>query len=178
MKITLKSNMEKILKELTSIETKKFPKRKQELLRDVAQAGFKQVVDKYIVKGNYTKGQEYITPPGANIAANKVVAYNPKTKWRKTKRIPMFVRGKVVDRHGKYLQQMQALSQSNFQERVEDISVKITPDKIQILADNNSETWFIEKRPQAGKTPIRPIFRAFRSVANIWKKYIKKGKIL
>lgn len=170
--------MEKILQELTRIETQKFPKRKKELLEDVARAGFRQVSDKYIVKGNYTKGKDYVTPPGANIEANKTVAYNPKTKWKKTKRIPMFVRGKVVDRHGKYLAQIEELSKSNFQERVDEINVVVTEDKIQILADNNSETWFIEKRPQAGKTPIRPIFRAFRSVVSIWKKYIKKGKKL
>lgn len=155
-------------------------------LSDITKAAFGQVLNKYVVKGEYAEKNErgnleYLTPPGANIQMNKQVAYNPKTGWRKVKKVAMFVLGKVVSRTTKYQEQIRELSNMTFRKdstRVGEIRVDLNENGVKIYAESGSETFFLETRKQAGKTPIRPIFKAFRSAVNIWKKVrIKMGKV-
>lgn len=180
MKITYKSNITQIVKRIETLQ-KNVEQAKVQGLSDITKAAFEQVGEKYIVQGSYIDNKEnYIAPPNANIKQRKIIAFNPKTGWKKIKETAMFVLGKVVSRTRKYSQQIEDLSRKDFDigtTRVGEIRVDLKKDSVKIYAESNSETYWLEKRKQAGKTPIRPIFKAFRSAVNIWKKVrIKMGK--
>lgn len=172
---------------VTAIEQAKtnIEQAKQDGFKQIANAAFGQVGNKYIVKGNYAKPSSsgksltYTTPPGANIEVKKTVIFNKKTKFRVTKLVPMFVKGKFVSRSGNYERLMNDLACKQYANGVNilgGVKVDIQKDYIRVYADTESEVYKLEKMKQLGRTAIAPITKSFRSVVNIWKKVkIKMG---
>lgn len=185
MKISFSADIKQIT---NGIETakKNIQEAKIEGLQTIAKSAFGQVESKYIVKGNHSHKSKsgsvvYDSPPGANIEIEKVVAYNPKTKWKKIKKIPMFIKNKIVDRTGEYLRTISGLARQTFKlgsNKVGPIDVRLSKDGIQVWIDSKSEAFFLETKKQAGNgSPKAPIIKTFRSVVNLWKKVrIKLGK--
>lgn len=184
MQIKFSANVREITKSIEQA-TKNIDEAKINGIQEIAKTAFGQVESKYIVKGEYSHKSSsgkiiYDTPPGANIDIEKTVAYNPKTKWKKVKKIAMFVKGKVVDRTTNYLKTISGLAKTTFKvgsNKLGPIDIRLSKNGLEVWIDNQSETYFLEVKKQAGKAPIAPIMKTLRSVVNIWKKVrIKLGK--
>jgi hypothetical protein len=182
--VTFSSNIKSIVK---SIETAQvdLQKAKMDGMKQITQAAFKQVEDKYIIKGNFAhpsksgKTLQYDKPPGANIG-RKQTLFNKKTKFRKVITVMLWVSGKVVSRSGTYQNMVNELSKLDYREgnnQVGDVRVNISNDGIKIYADDKSEFFKLETFKQAGRTKVMPLTKACRSVVNLWKSVrVKLGK--
>lgn len=185
MKVSFSANIKSITHGIETAK-KNLHDSKIEGFRQISKAAFGQIESKYIVKGTYSHKSKsgkmiYDTPPGANIEVEKVVAYNPKTKWKKIKKVPMFVKNKVVDRTGGYLKTISTLAKTTLNigsNRIGPFNVRISPNGLEIWIDSKSEAYFMENKKQAGKgSPKAPILKTLRSVRNLWRKTrLKLGK--
>lgn len=178
------SNIKELIRDIETTQTY-IDEAKIDGLCDMAKEAFGQAENKYLIKGNWAKtGQNgkliYTTPPGADITVNKVVIYNPKTKWKMFKKVAMFVTGKIVSRSGTYQDTLDTLANTNFKEgtnNIKGVRVDISKNGVQVYADSNSEVYKVETHKQLGRNYVSPIVKSFRSIVSLWKRVrIKMNK--
>lgn len=178
MRVTFRSETRGILQAIENAK-ENVKEAKIQGFQDLTKAAFGQVDNKYIVKGNFAhksnsgKTLVYDTPSGANINVKKTVAYNPKTRFRKIKEIPLFVKGKIVSRSGEYEEIVKALANASYRlgtTIINGVKVVITENSVKIYADDQSKFFKLETFKQMRKTAISPLLKSFRSIVNQWKK--------
>lgn len=185
-KHTFNSSVKSVIK---SIENKQaeIKMAKAEALGKITNSVFKQVGDKYLVKGSYAhksksgKSLIYDTPPNADIKVKRTIFFNPKTKFRKIVEVAIFVKGKFVSRSGKFEALVNELSTKVFNKGNNILSgtgvrIEITENSVKMFVDDKSEIFKIETMKRKGSGVLGPIGKCFRSVANMWKGFRTKNQ--
>ena len=174
--MTFTSNVKQIVKNIEQAQ-KNLQESKVDGLKQLTNASFVQIGNKYIVKGNYAKPSksgktlQYLTPPGGNISRKRTL-YNKKTKFKKVIQEALWVAGKVVSRSGNYEKIIGYFAKTKLNEGnnfFNGLRIEVLKDRINVWADDKSEVFKLETFKQVGKTKIQPITKAFRSIVSLWK---------
>lgn len=178
LKISFRNNLKEIIGNIEKAQ-QNIEKVKIEGLKEIAKETFKNANEKYVVKGKFAepsksgKSLNYKAPPGADISVKKTEVYNPKTKFRKWKLVPMFIKGKIVSRSGDYEKTLEGLASMDYKQGnnfFNGVRVFISKNGIKIFADDKSKFFKFETRKQLGKTAIQPITKSLKVVARLWNK--------